>query len=169
MHDVLASFVTDFFACSVAQFLSDCPIWLKVKESTILRTTTTQRQRNTNATPTQQQHNNNATTTQQQRQQQRQQQHTTATDSGGSSDSVPRRSLRTFCLATETGTHSANCVVGVRDAAVYGGVHGEVARMGELAALPRFLRSSRSSGVERQPAQFNRRHLWTYTVTSVNL
>ena len=40
-----------------------------------------------------------------------------------------RRSLRTFCLATETGTHSANCVVGVRDAAVYGGVYGEVAGM----------------------------------------
>ena len=34
-------------------------------------------------------------------------------DSVGSSDSVPRRSLRTFCLATETGTHSANCAVGV--------------------------------------------------------
>ena len=57
--------------------------------------------------------------------------------------------LRTFC---ETGTHSANCVVGVRDAAVYGGVYGEV------AALPRLFRSSRSSGVERQPAQLDRRH-----------
>ena len=41
-----------------------------------------------------------------------------------------RRSLRTFCLATETGTHSANCVVGVRVAAVYGGVYCEVAGMG---------------------------------------
>ena len=40
-----------------------------------------------------------------------------------------RRSLRTFCLATETGRHSANCVVGVRDAAVYGGVYGEVVWM----------------------------------------
>ena len=71
-------------------------------------------------------------------------------DSGGSSDSVPRRSLRTFCLATETGTHSTNCAIGVRDAAVYGGVYGEVAGMVGLAALPRFLRSSRSSGVGRQ-------------------
>ena len=50
------------------------------------------------------------------------------------------------------------------DAAVYGGVYGEVAGMGGLSTLPRFLRSSRSSGVERQPAQLNRRHLWTYTV-----
>ena len=41
-------------------------------------------------------------------------------DSGGSSDSVPRQSLRTFCLATETVSHSANGVVGVRGAAVYG-------------------------------------------------
>ena len=49
------------------------------------------------------------------------------------------KSLRTFCLATETGTHSAHCAVGVRDAAVYGGVHGEgeggVGGIG-LAAFP---------------------------------
>ena len=59
--------------------------------------------------------------------------------------------MRTFCLATETGTHSANCAVGVLDAAVYDDVYGEVWETGELAALQRFLRSSRLSGVERLP------------------
>ena len=38
---------------------------------------------------------------------------------------------RTLCLATETGTHSANCAVGVRHAAVCGGVYGELGRRGE--------------------------------------
>ena len=59
--------------------------------------------------------------------------------------------LAVVCLATETCTYSANCAVGVRDAAVSGGVYGEVAGIGALAAiLPRFSRSSRLSGVERQ-------------------
>ena len=53
-------------------------------------------------------------------------------------------------VATETGTHSANCAVGVRDAAVFGGVYGEVAGIRGLAAiLPRFSCSSIMSGVER--------------------
>ena len=51
-------------------------------------------------------------------------------NSESSSDSVPRGSLRTFCLATETCTHGANCAVGFRDAAVFGGVYGEVAGIG---------------------------------------
>ena len=86
-------------------------------------------------------------------------------DSGGSSDSLPRRSRRTFCLATETGTLSANCAVGVRDAAVYGGVYGEVAGIGGLAAiLSRFSCSSRLSRVERQLARLIRSMVWTYTL-----
>ena len=34
-------------------------------------------------------------------------------DSGGASNSVHRRSLWTRCLATETGSHSASCAVGL--------------------------------------------------------
>ena len=41
-------------------------------------------------------------------------------------------------------------------------------RIGELAALPRFLRSSRLSGVEHLPAQLVCSLVWTYTCDFVN-